>query len=75
MLLTVAAAVAVGTGTYYLYQKMRNNEEAMDTLHYAGIPDQVGTNEIDDIENAKMVSEGSQFGVQYYNDVKEGNYQ
>ncbi|WP_027963062.1 hypothetical protein [Halalkalibacillus halophilus] len=32
--------------------------------------DQAGKPEIDQLENADMVSEGSQFGVQYYNEVK-----
>lgn len=33
----------------------------------AGAPDQMEQTEIDDFENSKMVSEGSQFGVQYFN--------
>ncbi|PKR78493.1 hypothetical protein CEY16_01680 [Halalkalibacillus sediminis] len=32
--------------------------------------DKAGKPETDHIENADMVSEGSQFGVQYYNEVK-----
>ncbi|HZW68830.1 MAG TPA: hypothetical protein VFF20_09570 [Pseudogracilibacillus sp.] len=33
----------------------------------AGAPDQMEQTEMDDFENSKMVSEGSQFGVQYFN--------
>lgn len=42
------------------------------TLVNAGIPDQ--TERVDDtqLENAKMVSEGSQYGVHYYNETVEG---
>ncbi|WP_404452467.1 hypothetical protein LG329_19085 [Virgibacillus necropolis] len=41
------------------------------TLDDAGIPDQVENKDRAQLENAKMVSEGSQFGVNYYNEVKE----
>lgn len=42
-----------------------------ETLEQAGKPDQIehSKQEIDQMENAKMVSEGSQFGVQYYNET------
>lgn len=33
--------------------------------------EEAGKPELDQEENAKMVSEGSQFGVNYYNEVKE----
>ncbi|PAV29874.1 hypothetical protein CIL05_08320 [Virgibacillus profundi] len=39
----------------------------------AGVPDQSADNDLAQLENAKMVSEGSQFGVQYYNENKEEN--
>lgn len=35
----------------------------------AGAPDQMEQTELDDFENSKMVSEGSQFGVQYFNQM------
>ncbi|MFS0672308.1 hypothetical protein [Ornithinibacillus sp. 179-J 7C1 HS] len=41
------------------------------TFFNAGKPDEVDDLETDQLENAKMVSEGSQFGVQYYNNIKE----
>lgn len=37
------------------------------TFIKAGAPDQMEETEIADLENNKMVSEGSQFGVQYFN--------
>lgn len=37
------------------------------TFSKAGAPDQMEQTEMDDFENSKMVSEGSQFGVQYFN--------
>ncbi|MBP1968233.1 UDP:flavonoid glycosyltransferase YjiC (YdhE family) [Virgibacillus natechei] len=52
--------------------RIRNNKEKnVSTLEFAGIPDQSVPEDPDQLENAKMVSEGSQFGVQYYNEVKE----
>ena len=41
------------------------------TFEDAGKPDQSSENDLAQLENAKMVSEGSQFGVQYYNENKE----
>lgn len=48
--------------------KNRNKETTLDD---AGIPDQVENKDRSQFENAKMVSEGSQFGVNYYNEVKD----
>jgi hypothetical protein len=41
------------------------------TFERAGYPDQLDERDYADLENAKMVSEGSQFGVQYYNERQE----
>jgi len=41
------------------------------TLEEAGIPDQLDRVDLAQVENAKMVSEGSQYGVNYYNEIKE----
>lgn len=41
------------------------------TLEEAGIPDQLDRVDVAQIENAKMVSEGSQYGVNYYNELQE----
>jgi hypothetical protein len=76
----IASALGVGIAGYVLRstKKRKNdinssNREFQEdaTLYNAGKPDQVDELEIDQLENAKMVSEGSQFGVQYYNHVKE----
>jgi hypothetical protein len=48
------------------------NEES--SFEKAGQPDQIDYRDESDLENAKMVSEGSQFGVQYYNEQKETDY-
>lgn len=48
---------------------MDNQEDP--TLEEAGKPDQLEAEIPAQEENSKMVSEGSQFGVQYYNEVKE----
>ncbi|ASK63621.1 hypothetical protein CFK37_16375 [Virgibacillus phasianinus] len=51
--------------------KIKNmNKEKETTLEDAGIPDQVEDKDQAQLENSKMVSEGSQFGVNYYNEVK-----
>ncbi len=49
---------------------MQSNDE---TFEDAGAPDQSNNKDIAQFENAKMVSEGSQFGVQYYNEYKNDN--
>jgi hypothetical protein len=43
------------------------------TFEDAGVPDQSEDKDLAQLENAKMVSEGSQFGVQYYNEYKDEN--
>lgn len=71
-ILPVVGAVAA-LGTSY-FMKKRNRDEGttmMQTFTNAGKPDEVDSLERNQIENAKMVSEGSQFGVQYYSNMKE----
>lgn len=46
-----------------------SNEKKHSLLEDAGIPGQVDNQDLDQLENAKMVSEGSQFGVSYYNEI------
>ncbi|WP_373895897.1 hypothetical protein ACUL41_11080 [Virgibacillus natechei] len=54
--------------------KFKANKNDEDTLlEDAGIPDQLAESSPEQRDNAEMVSEGSQFGVQYYNEVKEEN--
>lgn len=50
------------------YHKMKNQllGEETNTIEKAGKPEEVSHH-----EDSKMVSEGAQFGVQYYNDYKE----
>lgn len=44
------------------------------TLEEAGIPDQLDRADLAQIENSKMVSEGSQYGVHYYNMLQENDH-
>lgn len=48
-------------------QKKKNEQSPSSPFENAGVPDQVDRDDLAQFENAKMVSEGSQFGVQYYN--------
>lgn len=58
---------------YYMYRLRNQSSPRQSSLvrsfSKAGAPDQMEQTEIDDFENSKMVSEGSQFGVQYFNEV------
>ncbi|RDW17961.1 hypothetical protein [Oceanobacillus chungangensis] len=54
-----------------LKNKLFNTEKQYSIFDNAGVPDQVPSIEHEQLENSKMVSEGSQFGVQYYNEKKE----
>src|SRR5699024_12450544 len=50
----------------------KEKNESFDlSMEKAGIPDQIERKEPTETENANMVSEGSQFGVQYYNHLPE----
>ncbi|SEQ62426.1 hypothetical protein SAMN05216232_2900 [Virgibacillus subterraneus] len=55
----------------YITNKVKDTNKSNSTLEDAGIPDQTEDKDPAQLENAKMVSEGSQFGVDYYNEVKE----
>lgn len=67
-----AASAAMIAGALVVRKKKINDNEP-DNLELAGIPDQLKkeNEKLEQLENAKMVSEGSQFGVQYYNEIKE----
>jgi len=43
-------------------------------LKSAGQPDQTERMDDTQLENSKMVSEGSQYGVQYYNELAEEDH-
>src|SRR5699024_4695303 len=62
------SAVAI---SYFVNKQNENNK--MSTLENAGVPDQAGNKDLKQLENAKMVSEGSQIGVQYYNHAKSNS--
>ncbi|MFD2639626.1 hypothetical protein [Piscibacillus salipiscarius] len=77
---TLVAAGSAAVGAYIFsdenrkskikgqYQKVKNQllGEQTDPIEKAGKPEEVSHH-----EDSKMVSEGAQFGVQYYNEVKE----
>jgi len=69
---TGAALAAIVAGALFARKKKLVDDEP-DSLDLAGIPDQLEEKkrDLEQLENAKMVSEGSQFGVQYYNEIKE----
>lgn len=71
--LVISAVVVAAFTTYFIVKKQSKNESTsfIRTLINAGVPDQVDELETDQLENAKMVSEGSQFGVQYFNQAIE----
>jgi len=54
--------------------ELKHQDEIADDFNYyidqAGSPDQTNHIDSDQLENAKMVGEGSQFGVQYYSDLR-----
>ncbi|MFB4167633.1 hypothetical protein [Virgibacillus sp. JSM 102003] len=55
----------------HIKNKVKGTNHTNSTFEDAGIPDQADNKDPAQLENAKMVSEGSQFGVEYYNEVKE----
>ncbi|BAC13382.1 hypothetical protein ACFQ4N_10520 [Oceanobacillus iheyensis] len=81
--LSAVGAVGAGIASYYLVDS--NNRQKLKDMaknsaknvnrvfENAGVPDQSSEQELDQLENSKMVSEGSQFGVQYYNENKNEN--
>ncbi|MFS0751973.1 hypothetical protein [Oceanobacillus sp. 1P07AA] len=80
---SAVGAVGAGIASYYLMdsnsryklKKMAKSsaKKVNRVFENAGVPDQSDEQELDQLENAKMVSEGSQFGVQYYNEKKNEN--
>lgn len=80
----VLSSIGIGTAIGYLSinKNMRKNimgkisgrkkQDAFESmLEDAGNPGQTVKQDEDQIEKAKMVAEGSQFGVQYYNEMRE----
>lgn len=52
-----------------------NDANNYSKIEDVGMPDQIESSKLEQLEKAKMVSEGSQYGVQYYNEVKEEEIQ
>lgn len=69
LLLLLSAGTFIGRYLFKRRDTKQNVNKQADTLQYAGIPDQVESTDDVQLQNAKMVSEGSQFGVQYYNET------
>lgn len=82
----LSLATLAGAGIMYQKQRAKSNHfDTMarskialgpnahldETIKDAGIPDQVEVGDASQLENSKMVSEGSQFGVQYYNELTD----
>lgn len=59
--------ITLGLSYYVLSKSGKGTTDFTKTLRQAGKPDQIENEDLAQLENAKMVSEGSQFGVQYYN--------
>lgn len=77
----IATTIGIGTTgiavltNYLLNNKKRKKHSSQHhILEEAGIPDQMDTKDLAQLENANMVSEGSQYGVNYYNEVKEAEH-
>jgi len=72
----IGALTALGIGYVLINNRgeKRGNGTLSHSLENAGIPDQMDPKDESQIENAKMVSEGSQFGVQYFNEMSEEEF-
>lgn len=65
---SIVTGIGVGTLTYFLLDRTGSNHSAENN----NLPiEKAGKPELDQFENSKMVSEGSQFGVNYYNKLRE----
>ncbi|WP_153735512.1 hypothetical protein [Aquibacillus halophilus] len=76
MVISSIGAVGAGVVSYLVvdkkWKKILNTFKKRSNINDDKLPlEQAGVPEVDNEENAKMVSEGSQFGVNYYNEVKE----
>ncbi|WP_202409641.1 MULTISPECIES: hypothetical protein [Halobacillus] len=78
-MVTAAGALAGGVAAYFLKdgdnrQKVKDKAGSLQNRWKKGddMPiEEAGKPETADLENSKMVNEGSQFGVQYYNELTE----
>lgn len=69
----ILTAVGLSALAGYVVMKkvQKNNEKDHTLLEDAGIPDQVNHQDQEQLSKADMVSEGSLYGVQYYNEATE----
>lgn len=71
ILSAIGASAIVG---YMIKKKLdQGSEKGHTLLEDAGIPDQTEDHGETQSRNADMVSEGSLYGVKYYNEVREEN--
>ncbi|WP_226578379.1 hypothetical protein [Halobacillus litoralis] len=78
-IVTAAGAVAGGLAAYLLKDEDKRQQVKDKARSIQGsfgksedMPiEEAGKPELSDLENSKMVEEGSQFGVQYYNELTE----
>lgn len=66
LLLPIAGAVGASVAGYLYNKSKKQDADNNSTFENAGAPDQSEATDLAQLENAKMVSDGSQFGVQYY---------
>lgn len=62
---------AISAGTiiiWYLLEKRNKVDSKLITIAKAAIADQLDIYEDDHFENTKMMSEGSHYGIDYYNE-------
>ncbi|SDX34764.1 MULTISPECIES: hypothetical protein [Salimicrobium] len=77
--LALAGAITGGAAAYLMYDEERRTQMTSKVSQLSkksndlsDMPIQeAGEPEADNLQNSKMVSEGSQFGVQYYNELTE----
>lgn len=69
----ILTAVGLSALAGYVVMKkvQKKNEKDHTLLEDAGIPDQVNHQDPEQFSKADMVSEGSLYGVQYYNEVTD----
>lgn len=76
---TAIGAVAGGAAAYLFKDEDNRNKVSEKAKSFQNnfkkkddLPiEEAGKPQVSDLENAEMVSEGSQFGVQYYNELTE----
>lgn len=75
LIISVVGVIAIALGAsaagYLIRERQKTqNNSTPDSFINAGIPDESADTGVAQLENSKMVSEGSQFGVQYFNHAK-----